>query len=85
MLCYVMYLEHLSELDCSKDFQMVIVKKAHQLIETYDHVLVLLFNQSGNLELNHSLAFIRRPFKTKKMMLILDANLAHQSKIYCYP
>ena len=81
-----LYLEFLSQLSCSKDFQMVIVKKAHQLIETHDHVLVLLFNQSGDRgEWNHSLAFIRRPVKTKKMMLILDANLAKEQKIYRYP
>lgn len=80
-----LFLERLSVPAWSNNFQMDIVKEAYRLIDTHDHVLVLLFNQEGDVYWNHSLAFIRKPGKTTNLMLILDANKARDQKIYCYP
>ena len=67
----------LSDLKWCKDFQMTIVKRAYEYLETLDHVLVLLFNHEDEYgHFNHSLAFIRKPTKTQYVMLILDANKA---------
>ena len=65
---------------------MTIIKEAQEIINTKDHVLVILFNHENKRGVwNHSLAFIRKPFKTQNIMLILDANKARDQKIFCFP